>query len=115
MPGRTSGVAGPGAPGSPGLCYRVVTRMFRNATGPWLPGNMSGLVGIDCPLCRFLVSLARRGLLGRSLGPLLGRQRIPDAHREVAGAGDEPGAVGAPGDGVDVVGVAAALRDLLSP
>src|SRR5436305_360472 len=31
-----------------------------------------------------------------------------------AGAGDEPGTVGAPGDGVDVVGVAAELGDLLA-
>src|SRR5687767_14588981 len=44
----------------------------------------------------------------------LGRQLVPDAHGEVAGAGDEPGAVGAPGDGVDEVGVAAQLCDLLA-
>src|SRR5207247_504209 len=65
-------------------------------------------------LCYAIFALARRKLAGRLLGPLLGRQRIPDAHREVAGAGDQPGAVGTPGDGVDVVGVAAQLGNLLA-
>ena len=53
-------------------------------------------------------------LVACSFGPFLGRQRIPHAHSRVAGAGDEPGAVRAPGDGVDVVGVAAQLGDLLA-
>src|SRR5262245_2648124 len=60
------------------------------------------------------LALARRGRVGRSLGPLPGRQRIPHADGEVTGSGDEPGTVRAPGDGVDVVGIAAQLGDLLA-
>ena len=46
------------------------------------------------------------------LGTLLCRQRIPDANREVAGPGYEPGAVEAPGYGMDVVRVAAQLTQV---
>src|SRR5262245_5855016 len=43
------------------------------------------------------------------LRSLLRRQGVPDANREVAGAGDQPRAIGAPLDRVDVGVVAAQL------
>ncbi len=48
------------------------------------------------------------------LGPDGRRKGVPDANREVGGAGDKPGAVGAPVDGVNEPGVAVQLGDLLA-
>ena len=67
----------------------------------------------ETPQFRFEAELGP-SRLGHTLGPFLHRQRIPDAHREVAGAGDQAGAVGAPGDGVDIVAVPAQLGDFLT-
>src|SRR5262245_489942 len=48
-----------------------------------------------------------------SFRPLLGRQGVPDAYRGVAGAGDQPRAIRAPGHGMDVSLMAAQLGHFL--
>jgi hypothetical protein len=48
------------------------------------------------------------------VGPVGWRQRVAHANREIAGAGDERTAVGALGDAVDEVGVAAQRGELFA-
>ena len=50
------------------------------------PTGSTVLIRVDSGPALFfgIFALARRGFVGRSLRPLLGRQRIPYAHREVA-------------------------------
>src|SRR5262249_35912884 len=65
-----------------------------------------------CYFCPALFCLRIPGLVGRpgclaGPGSFVKRKAVPDTHGAVAGAGNQPRPVGAPGDGMHVVGVAA--------